>query len=70
MSEGSPPSPSSLVIFPPRRGRPPADAPTQPVSTRLPEPLYDELTKLARAHDLTLSGVLREVVVVYLHRRR
>ena len=71
MSEGSPPSPSSLVIFPPRRGRPPTHAaPTQPVSTRLPEPLYDELTKVARAHDVTLSGFLREVVVVFLHRRR
>jgi len=70
MTEGSPPSPSSLVIFPPKRGRPPTHVPTQPVSTRLPEPLYDELTKVAREHDVTLSGFLREVVVVFLHRRR
>lgn len=49
-----------------RRGRPRADVQCSPVSTRLPTPLHDKLIDMANQRQMSVSGLLRQIVIVRL----
>jgi hypothetical protein len=55
-----------IVDTPRRRGRPVAIDPTTNVQTRLPNSCYDQLAKLAHRHGLSMSAVVRQIVVLRL----
>lgn len=49
-----------------RRGRPKSADPLVPVITRLPTSTYDQLIRFALSRRTTVSGVLRQMVVLRL----
>ena len=48
------------------RGRPRVDAPLERVSTRLPVPVYDQLTTIAKQRETSVSMVVRQLLVLRL----
>jgi hypothetical protein len=57
----------TLSTSPPqRRGRPPAKEPGTALSTWVPASQYDRLCKIAAQHDMTVSRLVRQVLIVCL----
>lgn len=54
MSEPDPPAPAK-----PKGGRPRVAEPGVPVGTWLPSRDYDKIAKAAKAHDVTISALVR-----------
>ncbi len=50
----------------PRRGRPRVDEPLEPVATRLPRGVYDQLCREAFQRDMKLSALVRNIVILRL----
>lgn len=48
-----------------RRGRPPAN-PSTNVLTRLPNHYYDRLTQIAHRNGISMSAVVRQIVILRL----
>lgn len=61
--------PSVTIIGPRRRGRPPAEEPGASLSVWLPHSHYDRLTKIAHKHGVSMSAVVRQMIVLQLHRK-
>lgn len=61
---------SILVMGPPqrRRGRPRADR-TEPVMTRLPLPVYDQIVKTANRRGESVSSVVRTLLTIRMKRQ-
>lgn len=51
-----------------RRGRPRVADPVSPVSTRLPTPTYDRLIALANRREVSVSALIRQIVILQLHK--
>lgn len=49
-----------------RRGRPRVPAPVERLSTRIPPAEYDRLARLARREGMSLSALVRQVILVVL----
>lgn len=52
---------------PRKRGRPRAE-PTEPVMTRLPLPLYDEIVRTAHRRGESVSSVVRTLLTIRIRR--
>jgi hypothetical protein len=50
-----------------RRGRPPAQEPCTTLSTWIPNAHYDKLAEIARRHDVSMSTLVRRVIILRLH---
>lgn len=67
------PAPNMQMFFvggntPKRRGRPRCE-PTEPVMTRLPLPLYDQLVKTANRRGESVSSVVRSLLAVRIRQQ-
>lgn len=51
------------------RGRPPAAEPRTSVSTWLPASYHDRLIRVARQQDVSVSAVVRQLLILRLPRR-
>lgn len=49
-----------------RRGRPRVDEPLERVSTRLPLPIYDKLVSAANQQDVSVSRLVRQLLILRL----
>lgn len=68
MTEGQDVTPESLSVFGQRRrrGRPRSKDPSTPVRTRLPNTYYDKVAKIAHRNGVSMSAVIRQMVVLRL----
>lgn len=57
---------SFMVVSARKRGRPRAKDPSTTVLTRLPNSYYDRLTKIAHRHGISMSSVVRNIVILRL----
>lgn len=58
----------SLYVVSRGPGRPPAEEPKAPLTTWLPQHQYDQLTRIAHKHDIKLSALVRDMIVLQLRR--
>jgi hypothetical protein len=59
---------SVLIMGSRRRGRPRVDQRTEPVMTRLPLPVYDEIVKTATRRGESVSAVVRTLLTIRIKR--
>ena len=50
------------------RGRPRVAEPLEPVSTRVPLHVYDQLVRTATARDVSVANLLRQIIILRLPR--
>ena len=51
-----------------RPGRPLSSDPSSPVSTRVPQSYHDRIVKLAAKHDVSVSAMVKTLLVLQLKR--
>ena len=59
----------SLYVVSRGRGRPPAEEPSTSLSTWIPTQHYDRLAKHANRQGVSMSALVRDMIILQLHRK-
>lgn len=60
---------SPFMAILPRRGRPPAEEPCTSLSVWIPTKYYDRLAQLANGHQVSMSALVRQMIVLQLRQK-
>jgi hypothetical protein len=59
-------TPDVTVVVTKSRGRPRVQEPLEQVGTRLPVPYYDRLVQIAHDREMSVSGLVRQLLILRL----